>query len=116
LFDDSFSCFTEFHVCFNVGLHYNHSILVKQVVCTKCPDQFLGKDGPAPPGCVCTTVTALHTTKIEHCTIPVEYLTPAAPKGKGEKCLILKAKKVGQIHIIKECTTKKWQVVLNNGT
>ncbi|KAL4065734.1 hypothetical protein V8B97DRAFT_2025636 [Scleroderma yunnanense] len=104
LFDDSFSCFTDFHVCFNVGLCYNCGILVKQV------------DGPAPPGCVCTTVTALHATKIEHHMIPVECLTPAAPKGKGEKCLILKGKKVGQIHVIKECRTKKWQVVLNNGT
>ncbi|KAL4078484.1 hypothetical protein V8B97DRAFT_2021528 [Scleroderma yunnanense] len=99
LFDDSFSCFTDFHVCFNVGLCYNHGVLVKEVVHTTCPDQCLGKDGPAPPGCVCTTVTAL-----------------SAPKGKGEKCLILKGEKVGQIHIIKECRTKKQQVVLNNGT
>ncbi|KAL4065005.1 hypothetical protein V8B97DRAFT_2025797 [Scleroderma yunnanense] len=104
LFDDSFSCFTDFHVCFNVRLHYNHGILVKQV------------DGPAPPGCVCTTVTALCTIKIEHYMIPVECLTPAAPKGKGEKCLMLKGEKAGQIHVIKECRMKKWQVVLNNGT
>ncbi|KAL4064571.1 hypothetical protein J3A83DRAFT_4191290 [Scleroderma citrinum] len=74
----------DFHVCFNVRLHYNHGILVKQV--------------------------------IEHYMIPVECLTPAAPKGKGEKCLMLKGEKAGQIHVIKECRMKKWQVVLNNGT
>ncbi|KAL4063582.1 hypothetical protein V8B97DRAFT_1876595, partial [Scleroderma yunnanense] len=103
LFDDSSSCFMDFHVCFNVRLHYNCGILVKW-------------DGPAPPGCVCTTVTALHTTKIKHHTIPAKCLTSAAPKGKGDKCLILKGEKAGQIHVIKECRMKKQQVVLNNGT
>lgn len=79
-----------------------------------CLDQFLGKEGPAPPGSVCATVTALHGPIIEHHTIPAEYLTPAAPRGKGKKCLIIKGLKAGQVHSIKECRTKKQQVVLDD--
>ena len=59
LFDDTFCHWSDWHVCFNVGLCYNNAALLKQVVRTPCPDQFLGKEGPAPPGCVSTTVTAL---------------------------------------------------------
>jgi len=59
-------------------------------------------------------VTALCCPIIEHHTIPAEYLTPAAPRGKGEKCLVIKGQKAGQVHTIKECRTKKWQVVLDD--
>jgi len=55
------------------------------------------------------TVTALCCPIIEHHTIPAEYLTPAAPRGKGEKCLVIKGQKTGQVHTIKE-------VVLDDST
>ena len=116
LFDDTFCRWSDWHVCFNVGLRYNNAALLKRVVRTTCPDRFLGKEGPAPPGCVSTTVTALRTgARIEHHMIPASCLTPAAPKGKGDTCLILKGNKKGLIYAIAQCRTRKWEVVLGDG-
>ena len=87
------------------------------MVRTTCPDRFFCKElGPAPPGCVCTTVTALRTAQVEHHIIPASCLTPAAPKGKGTPCLILEGDKKGQICVIQECRSRKRQVILCDGT
>ena len=118
LFDDNFcSHWGDIHVCLNVGFLYKNAALVKWVVRTTCPDRFFSKKlGPAPPGEVSVTVTALRTGQIEHHIIPASCLTPAAPKGKGNTCLILSGDNKGQVHSIRECKTKKRQVILTDGT
>ena len=116
---DAFCRFTDFHVCLNVGIGYNHGLLCKQVVYTTCPDRFLGPEGPIPPGCVSVTITAHHdSTRIEHHVIPAEHLTPAPPRAKNHKCLVLKGEMSGQIHHVKQCKTRQQppMVILYNGT
>ena len=86
------------------------------MVRTTCPDRFLGKEGQVPPGCLSVTVTAHRdSTKIEHHMVPAVHLTAAPPRAKGQKCLILKGKIVGQIWGIKECKLRKQQVILSSG-
>ena len=90
LFDDAFCHFTDFHVCLNVGIGYNHGSLCKRVVHTTCPDQFVSKEGEVPPGCLSVTVTAQRdSTKIKHHMIPAVHLTASPSRAKGQKCLIL---------------------------
>ncbi|KAL4062239.1 hypothetical protein V8B97DRAFT_2026896 [Scleroderma yunnanense] len=109
LCDDAFCHFTDFHVCLNVGLGYD-------LVCTTCPNQFLGKDGEVLAGFLSVTVTAhCDSTKIEHHTIPAVHLTAAPPRAKGQTCMVLKGELAGQIWCVKECRLKKQQVVLSNG-
>ena len=64
LFNDTFCHWSDWHVCSNVGLCYNNATLLKWVVHTTCPDQFLGKEGPAPPGCVSTSLFATYRPAI----------------------------------------------------
>lgn len=119
LFNNSFCHFAHYHICFNVGIGYNHGSLHKWVVHTTCPDRFLGPEGPVSSGCVSVTVTAHHnSTQIERHVIPAEYLTAAPPRGKDQKCLILKGKMAGQVHCVKLCKTRQQppMVILYNGT
>ena len=102
----------------HVGLGYNHGCLDKHVVCLTCPDRFLSPtDGKVPDGCVSVTVTAhCDITKIKHHTIHAIHLTASPPRGKDQKCLILKGERAGQVHKDKDCKSRQWKVVLYDGT
>jgi len=116
LFQDNFCDFTSVHLGFNVSLQFTQASLGNRVVRTVCPDRFCGKDGRAPPGSVCVTVTGHNRgAGIQYLTIPGHYLTPANPSGKRQLCLVLKGAKAGNIVRIKECRRKTAQVVTEEG-
>ena len=77
-----------------------------------CPDRFCGRDGPAPSGSVCVTVTGHNLgSAIQHLQIPAHYLTPANPTGKNQLCLVLKGPQVGRIVCIQKCQRNSKVVV-----
>ena len=109
LFNDTFCHWSDWHVCFNVGLHYNNGALLKQAPWVR--------KVPAPPGHVSTTVTTLCMgAQIKYHMIPASCLTPAVPKGKSDMCLILKGDRKVLNFAIAHCRLRKQEVVLGNGT
>ena len=65
---------------------------------------------------VSVTVTTHHdSTRIKHHTIGAVHLTLSPPRGKNQKCLILKGERAGQVHKVKDCKSRQQKMVLYNG-
>ena len=115
LFDSNFCNFTSYHLGFNVSVGFTQVSLGKWVVWTVCPDRFCGKNGPAPPGSVCVTVTGHNSgSAIQPLQIPTQYLTPANPTGKNQLCLVLRGPQAGGVVHIKKCSRCSKEVVTQN--
>lgn len=112
LFDSNFCDFSSYHLGFNVSVGFTQVSLGKRVVRTTCPDRFCGRDGPAPSGSVCVTVTGHKSgTAVQHLQIPARFLTPASPTGKNQLCLVLKGHQAGRIVRLKMCQRSRKEVV-----
>ncbi|KAG2737566.1 hypothetical protein P692DRAFT_20883431 [Suillus brevipes Sb2] len=82
--------FYTYHAQFHVSAGFQGGKLVKRLASSHSPDPFCGPNGIAPPGQIaawCTAKTAGGARVDYH--IPVEFLTPAQPRKKGQECFIM---------------------------
>ncbi|KAG1811296.1 hypothetical protein EV424DRAFT_1542578 [Suillus variegatus] len=118
------SMFLTHHAMLKVSLIFDAS-LSKRFVSTACPDPFCGENGPAPNGCIAAYCTSNNAgAKIKYYHIPTMYLSPAPPRKKNQKCLILDGVHRGQSHMTavpppnmqrdnpcKQCARKGYQCI-----
>lgn len=105
--------FYTYHALFHVSAGFQGGKLVKRLASSHSPDPFCGPNGMAPPGHIaawCTAKTA-GGARVDY-RIPVEFLTPAQPRKKGQECFIMSGEYRGGIRTVAKCNTKNRTVDL----
>ncbi|KAG1759388.1 hypothetical protein EDD22DRAFT_849256 [Suillus occidentalis] len=100
--------FLMHHAVLKVSPSFMGGRLHKWFVSTTCPDPFCGANGLAPENCVAGFCTSNGTgAAIQHYHIPTHDLSPAPPRKKNQKCLILDGEHRRAILTIAKCNIKK---------
>ncbi|KAG2739762.1 hypothetical protein P692DRAFT_20754688 [Suillus brevipes Sb2] len=99
---------TRHHVVLKVSPSFMGGRLHNRFVSTACPDPFCGENGPTPDGCVAVFCTSNGAGAVlQHYHIPISDLSPAPPRKKNQKCLILDGDTHGEIMTVAKCNMKK---------
>jgi hypothetical protein len=99
---------TRHHVVLKVSPSFMGGRLHNCFVSTACPDPFCGENEPAPDGCVVVFCTSNGAgAALQHYHIPVSDLSPAPPRKKNQKCLVLDGDTCGEIMTVAKCNMKK---------
>ncbi|KAG1889590.1 uncharacterized protein F5891DRAFT_1198655 [Suillus fuscotomentosus] len=107
-----FSTFFNHHAMLKVSPIFDAS-LSKRFVSMPCPDPFCGENGPAPEGCIAAYCTSNNAgAKMKHYHIPAMYLSPALPRKKNQKCLILARAHRGLVGTVTKCSIKAILLIL----
>lgn len=99
--------FYTYQALFKVSARFQGGKLHKRLVYTESPDPFVNPEGPAPKGTVATSCTAKTAgSAVQHYFIPAEDLTPAAPRKKGQECIVLDGMYRGIVLTVFKCNVK----------
>jgi hypothetical protein len=102
------STFLFHHVVLKVGVGFMGGRLHKRFVSTACPDPFCGANGPAPENCVAVFCTSNNAgAALQHYHIPSKDLSPAYPRKKNQRVLVLDGDSRGQVLTVTRCNVKK---------
>jgi hypothetical protein len=108
-------------ICANLeGMHiwvafansYERGSMSKRNACTRVPNRFADADGTCADDEVCLEWTDHRTATPIHRRVAVRHLTPAPPRSKGERVVVLVGDNRGQIGVVEACKKKKGEAVV----
>lgn len=116
--DDLFTPhFATYHICLRISQRFKTGSYADRIAHTLLPDRFRLPTGPVPSGEVAVWVPGHNAgAKRENLSIPVEYLSSAAPKSKKQQCLVTRGSLKGDIYSFQSVAVRKQVATLTDGT